>query len=142
MTVLQPTNYPRHSPFVVDTYLVAPAGSPGLEPRSLVVAVDVRDDYVRNQVPGFDGLERVFTLIPKDEAGKTWARRDLGFLRTIHSPAIGSAIDEHLAIVPLDPGDATNIGHQGIAFGMDTNCGTLWFQEPGHNVVPVTSWRM
>ncbi|MBK8015052.1 MAG: hypothetical protein IPK13_27345 [Deltaproteobacteria bacterium] len=142
MTVLQPTNYPRHSPFVVDTHLVAPAGSPGLEPRSLVVAIDVRDDYVRQQVPGFDGLERVFTLIPKDEAGKTWSRRDLAFLRTVDSPAIGSHIDQHLAIIPLEPGDSTHITQHGIAFGMDTNCGTLWFQEKGHNLVPATAWRM
>ncbi|MCB9654075.1 MAG: hypothetical protein H6729_08110, partial [Deltaproteobacteria bacterium] len=53
--------------------------------------VDVRDDYVRNHVPGFDGRERVFVLIPQDSEGQQWARADLKYERTLQSPAIGAS---------------------------------------------------
>lgn len=95
------------------------------------VGVGVRfyDQTVRQQVDGFDGLERVFALVPADPAGTKWNRVNLQ-----HKPAWSShGSDFHHAFAQAS---VEGVMKHGVAIGADTNTGTLWFNRPEQNFAP------
>jgi hypothetical protein len=84
----------------------------------LSVTVDTAT-FAREEVPGYDGHGQAFALVPN---GSQWERVSL----------VG---DAHLAAVVSNP-DRTTIAAKGIAFGITTNRGTIWLQDPHGNLRP------
>ena len=131
-TTLQTTQLLRHAPAIPEALIEARPSAP----KRLALTMDVRDDFVRQQVQGFDGLERPFALLPEDAAGSLWKKVELSYQSTARSPAISSPIDRYQLV--LNPGDfsPSAVAAHGIAWGLDTNVGTLWLQAPGQNSKP------
>ncbi len=107
------------------------------------LGVFLSDDKVRDANPGFDGFERVFALVPQPD--QSWKRVDLAY-----NPGYqGTGRDNHVAslqagvngwVTPsgeLISVDYDQLRVQGVAFGMDTNVGTIWLQAPNQNT-PLT----
>jgi hypothetical protein len=108
-------------------------GSDGQQHGATALRVEVRDYEVRRQAPGFNGTEQVFALIPREGAGGqvSWERFDLAY-----APPQGyryRSHDEHVAWIDADP---QVVRAHGVAFGMETNVGTLWLQEASNNAKP------
>jgi hypothetical protein len=93
--------------------------------------VEVRDDEIRKQVSGFDGLERVFALVVEGDGGSRnpyrWVRKDLAYTGDVNGA------DVHSFSGFLRPENAHKFG---IAFGVETNQGTYWLQTPDQNFKP------
>jgi hypothetical protein len=119
----------------VTVQLMEPA--PGIKRVGLAVTVD--DQQVRRGHPGFDGMERVFALVPRGQPGCTsWQRVELRYNRTIpaNPQTATPLVDDHEAYLNGDGFDFPAIRREGVAFGMDTNVGTLWLQTRGKNFPP------
>lgn len=97
------------------------------------VQLKVSDPLVREQLKGFNGLEKAFAMLPSEKNGKlSWKKVELGFegqgivgyynrtLTDVHDATVKSA-------------DAKAIAKYGVAFGMETNEGVVWAQAPGEN---------
>jgi hypothetical protein len=99
----------------------------------LHLEVEVKDAKLRQERPGFDGLEKVFALVPRfDWVTKTtkWERHNLEYKQS----ADGS--DRHSLTMLNNQYDLSLVPKHGIAFGIDTNEGTVWLQAPGQNALP------
>jgi hypothetical protein len=127
------------------TYRFAFSGIPTIGSENpdvplLTMKITVDDEAIRRQHPGFDGLERVFAMVPRRAGGQTTLERiELPF---DHSELRGFIqlryVDVHaIENLHLSKDDLAATLAEGIAVGLDTNVGTLWAQEPGHNFVPV-----
>jgi hypothetical protein len=101
-------------------------------PETVFLQVKTNDQAILNQASGFDGMERVFALLPREtEKGLQWERVDLKY---VYSNAERNFIaDTHMLSLPRADADAAALNKYGVAFGMDTNVGTLWLQYPDHN---------
>jgi hypothetical protein len=126
------------------TYRLAFDGTPtiGSEPTVpyLTLRVVVDDRLVREAHPGFDGLERVFVMLPRKQGGVTHVERvELPF---DHSELQGFIslywVDVHQnERLRISTDDLDAVRAEGIAVGLDTNVGTVWAQRPGETF-PVT----
>jgi hypothetical protein len=122
------------------------------ERSELQVTMQVNDRFVKAALPGFDGLERPFALVPRQRTGElTWERVPLTFAGTdtsgvhgLRNPEHQTRIDRYLAVGVFDV-DTDAIRSHGIALGMDTNVGTVWAQAPGENlrafVAATPAWK-
>lgn len=101
--------------------------------READVELKVSDSLVREQVRGFDGLEHAFAMLPSERRGQVrWKKVDLGF------EGSGIAGYYNRTFVDLHGGtvknvDAKAIAKYGVAFGIETNEGVVWAQNPGDN---------
>ena len=116
--------------------VVVPKGDPSIRVSlarfyigSTQMTVGVDDEQLRKVIPKgehFDGLEKVFALVPDREgAHPKWYRVELAY----QGKPVGTH-DLHGAIVENSYGP---IWENGVAFGLDTNVGTVWLQLPGDN---------
>jgi hypothetical protein len=104
--------------------------------KKLVLKTQVDDDAVRQQADGFDGTERAFALLPRETAGGiTWERKDLHW-----QGALDGRNDHHWLAVDSSSVDEAAVARHGVAFGLDTNVGTLWLQRGDANVIPGGSY--
>lgn len=111
------------------------------ERTELQVTMQVKDRFLKEALPGFDGLERPFALVPRKQEGEVvWERLALDHVGTRSPgetawtrPTDRTRIDDYLAVGAFDV-DAEAIREHGIALGIDTNVGTVWAQAPGDNV--------
>lgn len=108
----------------------------GSEPKTaLDVRLDVTDAYVKQQFD-YDGFERPFALVPTEVNGKLeWKREALAYR--------GSHLGGYMDLEPVDSYglqdrnvDRGLVEKYGIALGLETNHGTVWLQNPGHNLIP------
>lgn len=128
-------------------YRSAPDGVPtyGHQPSTPVLDVEVivDDAQVAAALPGFDGLESAFVLVPRAEGadrarwelhGLSWAGaayRTVGSLYDQRSERVG---DKHvLQGLRLSEADLQQVLARGIAVGLDTNRGTVWAQDADQN---------
>lgn len=130
------------------SYRWAPDGVPtyGHDPRAprLDVEVIVDDVQVAAALPGFDGLESAFVLIPRADAGggARWELHGLSWAGGAYR-IVGSSLydqrservgDKHLLQgLRLSEADLQQVLAHGIAAGLDTNRGTVWAQHAGQN---------
>ena len=113
----------------------------------LHLQVSVDDASVRQKHAGFNGYERVFALVPEWQAGRVvWQRHDLRYRGSWSYSGSSRAggtrqptYDNHGASLQPRSLDPRTISELGIAFGMDTNVGTLWLQTADDNYQP--TWR-
>lgn len=97
--------------------------------------VSVNDAQVRQQVDGFDGLERPFALIPYQHGASApveWRRVDLGYETTEFDAKTHSLTDDY-GLSGVDQKDCV-ADKLGVVVGMDTNEGTLWAQDYGQTI--------
>ena len=104
----------------------------------LSVHVEVSDAALRTAFPSFDGLERVFVMIPKLSSGRVvWEGVSLRYSGETRRGYYGDLkIDLH------DSGsiwgiDLATLQANGVAVGLETNVGVIWAQPEGKNH-PVT----
>jgi hypothetical protein len=111
-----------------------PTVSVGVQPSGGIKApvklrVEVDDHRLSQQIPGFDGLERLFALVPTEtqnpQAPVVWKRYELSYVATTFG-----GHDHHWGDAEAIP---ETVQKYGIAFGMETNRGTYWLQHPGQN---------
>jgi hypothetical protein len=98
--------------------------------------VRVNDAKLREQLPGFDGLEKAFMLVPQPSG--EWKRFELNYSQT-YGTDLGPRTDIHSFAIPspfLKDAEINAIRGNGVAFGLETNVGTLWLQDPGDNAKP------
>jgi hypothetical protein len=129
-------------------YRWAPDGVPtyGHDPRAprLDVEVIVDDAQVAAALPGFDGLESAFALVPRSDGaeGARWELHGLswagGAYRTVGSSLYDQRTervgDKHvLRGLRLSEADLQQVLARGIAVGLDTNRGTVWAQDADQN---------
>ena len=109
------------------------------------VRVDVDDQKVQANVPGFNGLERAFALFPYEEDGKVaWKRVELTYDRKqscsgddVHGFWITRKDINSPWLTPAgEKIDFQAANKYGVAFGLDTNVGTVWLQGPDDNAFP------
>lgn len=92
------------------------------------------DQAVRDQAPGFDGLERPFVRAPvAGSDGRVWKNFYMGYNGTFPRREAQCSADVYQAYLPFNEVRPEDVRRFGVAFGMDTNVGTLWFQKPGDN---------
>ena len=85
----------------------------------------------RQGLGGFNGLERPFALVPSEREGRvTWWRHELRFAGTRHE---GLASHDAFESDVISQVDRRAVEKYGIAFGLETNRGTVWNQAPGEN---------
>lgn len=106
------------------------------------MSVSVPDGQIRAMNPGFDGMEQVFALVPRPSGA--WDRVDLSYTSSGTTAAMNTGpgngrysyvpSDHHETVIALV--DIKTIRREGIAFGIDTNVGTLWLQAAGKNWTP------
>jgi hypothetical protein len=97
------------------------------------VQLKVSDALVREQLHGFDGMERAFAMLPSERNGKlSWKKVSLDFAGSgivgYYNRTFCDNHDKQLASV-----DAKAIAKYGVAFGMETNEGVVWAQDSGKN---------
>lgn len=103
---------------------------------TLVLKADVDDAAVAQQAQGFNGMESAFALVPRYVAGETaWEKTPL-----IWQGALDGKRDTHMAWIDADDVDRQALADKGVAFGVDTNVGTLWLQRQGLNTEVERSW--
>ncbi len=97
------------------------------------VQLKVSDAIIREQLRGFDGMEKAFVMLPTEKNGKvTWKKSALDFKGSaIASYYNRTFVDVHAA--ELRSVDAKAIAKYGAAFGVDTDEGVVWAQGPGQN---------
>lgn len=101
---------------------------------SLGVRVKVDDARLRQQFDGFDGLERPFALVPKEENGAvTWERHPLTYRGPGREGFYGERKVDQYELDALQNVDRRALEQYGVAVGLETNVGTLWAQDPGDN---------
>ncbi len=108
----------------------------GPDPKGfrLVVSVVLEDSVLRKSHPGFDGYERVFSLIPRHTAdGTRYERLDLKYESTTGGAWNCCTFDRHRAELQMTSEDLPVLEADGIAIGLETNVGTVWAQAPGRN---------
>jgi len=106
---------------------------PARDIKRIGLGITVDDKEVRRLDPNFDGLERVFALLPRTQ-GKAikWERLELKYDRTIPAvPGGPNALDSHELYLNASGLDLKAIQQEGVRFGMDTNVGTMWLQPTG-----------
>lgn len=102
--------------------------------------IGVRDSSVAAQVPGFDGRETPFALVPKNVGNVNG--------QTVYEwEAVAGTYDYSKDGVDYYKFEARRFQDdlgQGVAFGMNTNASeTIWLQDPGaeHNFqAPLTGY--
>lgn len=108
------------------------AGSVAISARA-----QINDAMLQQKHPGFDGLERPFVLVPRRAAGAlSWERFDLAYDHTIDQGAtLPNAREDVYTTTPirLSSDQLEIVVAQGVAFGLDSNVGTIWAQDPGRN---------
>lgn len=98
-------------------------------PSTLNVSVGVNDAVVRDKVSDFDGMEKVFALVPSfKNSVLEWTKQPLQYARSI------DGIDTHT--VALQDVDAAAIAQHGVAIGFDSAADTVWAQSRGDNYKP------
>lgn len=114
----------------------------------LVLEAEFDDKKTRAVLPGFDGYERVFGLVPTRNNTTAWAGVAMKYTGTIERD--GKKIDTYRGecILPNQHGylpggyklmvDIDQARSLGVAFGFDSNVGQHWMQHAGQNT-PVTS---
>ena len=105
-----------------------------LATNKLSLQMRVDDAHVREDNNGFDGMEQVFAIVPMKDG--SWERFAMGYSgdRVDRS---GRREDLHKRTVTADDGvDFDKVQKEGIAFGMETNVGTLYVQRFGDNYRP------
>jgi hypothetical protein len=124
MTVIKPGS--------TQTWAQVRGGSGLGPPQEVFLQVRVNDAKIQEQVPKFNGKEDVFALVPRETAdGVQWDPVKLDW--KYDGTENGNTIDIHQAYIPYADADVAAIGKYGVAFGMNTNEGTLWLQHPDHN---------
>lgn len=117
-------------------------GAEATEPL-LSVELRVEDALLATAHPGFDGQERPFVLIPREEYGDVrWERIALHYRGQLSR---GYFAERRLDVydvsgVKLSEADLTLTRGLGVALGLETNVGTIWLQSTGDNF-PVTEVR-
>ena len=109
--------------------------APGFQPRA-TLSLLVDDAMLRAKLPGFDGMEKPFALVPKNGGnGVQWDKVYLQYDPT-HS---GSYLAGHNcdAYSTGLVGDIGLLSREGVAFGVETNVATVWLQRFRDNY-PVT----
>lgn len=109
-------------------------GDPATEPF-LRLEVVVDDAAVAAQVGGFDGLEQVFALVPRrlGDGSLRWESVDVPFVGPELSGYYGEVRRDRHETEWLRGLDVATARELGVAFGMDTNVGTVWLQGPDEN---------
>lgn len=118
---------------VISRFIINPAarGTSAHGSNQLTLGMKVNDFAVRQRLHGFDGLERPFALVPSERDGQvTWWRHELRFK---HVESEGLASVDAYESAPVTNVDRAAIEKYGVAFGMETNRGTVWNQDPGQN---------
>lgn len=103
----------------------------GYDPRGtfLEVEVSVDDRALREEHPGFDGLERAFALVTvADGATERTVRIELPFL---HGRRTGYYAERTLDVHGTTLRNDALVVSRGVAVGLETNVGTIWAQERG-----------
>lgn len=120
----------------IDSSEIGPSAT--LQGPSVELYAVVDDNNIRKDHPGFDGMEKLFALLPRRVDGNTvtWERYDLRYNGKYvtgdgsYSQATNEVHDLQLETKTLDL-DA--IKQYGVAFGADTNVGTIWCQSADDN---------
>jgi len=106
----------------------------------------VNDSKVRSQVWGFDGRETAFAVFPRntpdgvkwdDRVNLGWEYHTIGWKEQQDGIPSDSGIDIHRKLIDARGHDLDAIRKYGVAFGMYTNKGELWVQEPNQNSYPL-----
>jgi len=109
--------------------------------RQLSTVVCVDDALVAGGAPDFTAHERVFVLLPRQRDGKVvWARHDLEYEYAWASGAPGKpkVVAVHIGLFALADADIDAVVWHGVAYGLDSNVGTLWLQTSDDNLHPET----
>ena len=106
--------------------------------KEVSFGLEVNDKLVGDQFHGFDGAkEKPFVLVPSENAqGQvSWKKEDLKFSQTYKNG--GGTYDSYAFTIPnATDKQLSAIQKYGVAFGMETNKGTIWAQQPGENTRP------
>ncbi len=93
--------------------------------------LDIGVALARRGLGGFNGLEKPFALVPSERDGRvTWWRHELRFRGARQE---GLAHHDAFESDVISRVDRRAVEKYGIAFGLETNRGTVWNQEPGEN---------
>ncbi len=115
--------------------------------QQLSTVVTVNEALVKAQSPEFAALQQVFVLLPLlpllphgEQGAPVWTRYELVHRYRWETGGSGepSAYDVYSAVIAASLADLDAMVWHGIAFGMDTNSGTLWLQTEDDNYRPVT----
>lgn len=124
----------RSIPGVASHVFVSRDNNPPGYDVSLMVKVE--DSALRRVLPGFDGLEKAFALLPQPDGH--WRRVDLKYNGT-SGTELGPHTDFHTHYVDspfFSDAEVDAVRRSGVAFGLETNVGTVWLQDPGDNAKP------
>lgn len=139
ITVASPCNLPK-------LYVERNQGA-GRDEGIRVEDFSVNDSKVRSQVWGFDGYERPFALVPRrTDGGVIWEKKHIDPHSWHHTT--DPREQQQSNGIPCDSGldlysaslrnvDVGAVRQYGVAFGIDTNKGEFWLQEPGRNFKPI-----
>lgn len=98
---------------------------------ALKLGVRFRPLKVCEQVQGLNGRFAPFALVPSTPG--PWRRVELPWRRT---EGHGSEWAVYESEAPADSDMLVHVHGEGIAFGIETNVGTLWLQKFGENLIP------
>lgn len=110
----------------------------GYEPKAALLDIDVVVDDARlaKSLPGFDGYERAFALVPRTRDGRVvFERVELAYRgQSVRGYIALRFVDRHgVEGLRLGEQEVPALRESGIAIGLETNRGTVWAQEPGKN---------
>jgi len=110
-----------------------PTYGTGTHPMTSVeLSLSLDDASLRQQLPGFDGLERPFVMIPSEKDGQiTWWRHELEFAGPGREGFFGERDVDTYRLNTVRGVDRAAVEKYGVLVGVDTNVGTAWAQQPG-----------
>lgn len=99
------------------------------------LAVVVEDAELQSEYAAFDGFEHVFALVPRrgSDGVVIWEGHNLPYRYTSHHGYCGEKRSDRHETEWLPDLDVETIMELGVAFGMDTNVGLVWLQQPNEN---------
>jgi hypothetical protein len=126
---------------------------PYISAGTLVIDVISPDKEIAARLPGFNGMERAFALVPSEQNGNVrWDRVNLGYDGASYSeyrqtgesqgspimePVLSSyQYDWHRSLLGPGAFDEGAVKKYGIAVGLETNVGIVWGQEFQQNAIP------
>lgn len=100
-------------------------------PSAVKIDVTVDDAKVRQQLDGFDGMERPFALVPFQHDGGPveWKRFNLSYEGSAFD---GREVQDEYSTFNLSEQDCV-ASQYGVAVGLETNEGVVWAQDFGQN---------
>lgn len=99
---------------------------------SVDLRISLDDAALRQQLPGFDGLERPFVMIPSEKDGQiTWWRHELKYSGSGREGFYADRAVDTYRLETVHNVDRAAVEKYGILVGVDTNVGTAWAQGAG-----------